>query len=156
MKTADRHAGAVVPLSPRVRAALAAIVAAGFVLRVVYLLIAVRTPGFTWADPDGYLHNALLLVRPDGWHWSFDVAKYDAAGRVYALPALYSIFLSFIALFPGMPLTAQLAQIVLSTMASVLLFALGRYLHSPAAGLWASAAYAASFPNIFNVWSTSQ
>ena len=156
MKTADRHAGAVVPLSPRVRAALAAIVAAGFVLRVVFLLIAVRTPGFTWADPDGYLHNALLLVRPDGWHWSFDVAKYDAAGRVYALPALYSIFLSFIALFPGMPLTAQLAQIVLSTMAIVLVFALGRYLHSPAAGLWASAAYAASFPNIFNVWSTSQ
>ena len=156
MNTADREAGAVTPLTTRVRLLLAAIVAAGLALRLIYLLIAVRTPGFTWADPDGYLHNALLLARPDGWHWSFDVAKYHAGGRIYALPALYSIFLSFVALLPGLPVTALVAQIALSTIAIVLVFALGRYLHSSAAGLWASAAYAASFPNIFNVWSTSQ
>jgi hypothetical protein len=135
---------------------LGAILAAGFAVRLVYLLIAVRTPGFQWQDPDGYLANAMLLARPDGWHWSFDVARYVAHGQVYALPPLYSIFLSVVALFPGMTLTAQLAQIVLSTIAVALVFVLGRLLHSTATGLWASAAYAASASSIFNVWSTSQ
>jgi hypothetical protein len=136
---------------------LAAIVIAGFSLRLAYLLLAVRTPGFAWEDPDKYLANALLLARgPDGWHWSFDVAKYVAAGRVYALPPLYATFLSVFLLFPGMPFTAQVAQIVLSTIAIVLVFALGRMLHSTATGLWASGAYALSVSNIFAVWSTSQ
>ncbi len=137
--------------------ALAAIVAVGFSVRLVYLLLAVRTPGFTWEDPDRYLANALLLARgPDGWQWSFDVAKYVAAGRVYALPPLYATFLSVFLMFPGMPFTAQFAQVVLSTIAIVLVFALGRMLHSTATGLWASAAYALSVSSIFNVWSTSQ
>jgi hypothetical protein len=135
--------------------ALAAILAAGFGIRLTYLLLAVRTPGFRWEDPDGYLHRAFLLARPDGWHWTFDVAKY-VHGQVYALPPLYSIFLSVVALFPGLPFSALLAQTVLSTIAIALVFLLGRMLHSSAAGLWASAAYALSVSNIFNVWSTSQ
>jgi hypothetical protein len=144
------------PALSRSHLALAVILAAGFGIRLVYLLLAVRTPGFRWEDPDGYLEHALLLVRAGGWHWTFDVAKYEVHGQVYALPALYSIFLSVIALFPGLPFSAQLAQIVLSTIAIALLFTLGRMLHSPATGLWASAAYAASASSIFNVWSTSQ
>src|SRR5438094_186747 len=83
-----------------------------------------------------------------------DVAKYVANGQVYALPPLYSIFLSGVALFPGMPFSAQFAQIVLSTIAIALVFTLGRMLHSSATGLWASAASAASVSNIFSVWST--
>jgi hypothetical protein len=135
---------------------LAALLTVGFSLRLFYLLLAVRTPGFRWEDPDGYLAHALMLARPDGWHWSFDVAKYASNGQVFALPPLYAIFLSLIALFPGLPFSAQLAQIVLSTMAIGLIFVLGRILHSSAAGLWASAAYALSVSSIFGVWSTSQ
>lgn len=135
---------------------LGAILAAGFGVRLGYVLMAVRTPGFRWEDPDGYLANALLLARPDGWHWSFDVAKYFAHGQQFVLPPLYSIFLSWVALLPGLPLSALLAQSVLSTIAIGLVFALGRTLHSSTTGLWASGAYAASASSIFNVWSTSQ
>jgi len=142
------------PIRPHV--ALAVILTAGFCSRLLYLLLAVRTPGFRWEDPDGYLDHALMLARADGWHWTFDVAKYVANGQVYALPPLYSIFLSGVALFPGMPFSAQFAQIVLSTIAIALVFTLGRMLHSSATGLWASAASAASVSNIFSVWSTSQ
>jgi hypothetical protein len=135
---------------------LAALLAIGFSIRLFYLLLAVRTPGFRWEDPDGYLAHALLLARPNGWHWSFEVAKYANNGQVFALPPLYSIFLSLIALFPGLPFSAQLAQIALSTLAIGFIFMLGRILHSSAAGLWASAAYALSVSSIFGVWSTSQ
>ena len=69
---------------------------------------------------------------------------------------MYSVFLSIFALFPGFPLTAQIAQVALSIASIVLVFALGRRLHSPASGLIAAAAYAVWVPNIFNVWSTSQ
>jgi 4-amino-4-deoxy-L-arabinose transferase-like glycosyltransferase len=136
--------------------ALAAIVAAGFGIRLLYLLVSVRTPGYSWDDPDGYLEHALLLVRADGWHWTFDVAKYVINGQVHALPPLYSVFLSVVALFPGLPISALLAQIVLSTISIALVFVLGRAVHSTRAGLWASAGYAVSVPTILNVWTTSQ
>ncbi len=142
--------------SRRPTAALAAIVAAGFGIRLLYLLASIRTPGYTWGDPDGYLEHALMLARPDGWHWTFDVAKYVINGQQHALPPLYSIFLSIVALFPGLPVSALLAQTVLSTISIALMFVLGRTLHSSAAGLWASAGYALSAPAILNVWSTSQ
>jgi len=136
--------------------ALAAIVAVGFGIRLLYLLVSVRTPGYSWDDPDGYLEHALLLVRADGWHWTFDVAKYVINGQVHALPPLYSVFLSIVALFPGLPISALLAQIVLSTISIALVFVLGRAVHSTPAGLWASAGYAVSVPTILNVWTTSQ
>lgn len=136
---------------------LTTIVVVGFALRLAYLLSVVRAPGFFWADPDGYLGHALTLARgPHGWHWTFDAVKYDINGQVHALPPLYSVFLSFLALFPGVPLSIQIAHVVLSTAAIVLVFALGRMVHSPATGLWAAAGYAISIPVIFNVWSSSQ
>jgi 4-amino-4-deoxy-L-arabinose transferase-like glycosyltransferase len=136
--------------------ALAAILATGLTIRLAYLLSAVRRPGFRWDDPVGYLEHALLLARDDGWHWTFDVAKYAVGGQVFALPPLYSIFLSVLALFPGLPLSALLAQIALSMMATALVYMVGRMLHSRATGLWASAGYALSVPTILNVYSTSQ
>jgi 4-amino-4-deoxy-L-arabinose transferase-like glycosyltransferase len=140
----------------RARLALAAILATGFAIRLAYLRLALRMPGFRWDDPDGYLDHARMLARPEGWHWTFDVAKYVINGQVHALPPLYSIFLSLLALFPGMPLSALIAQIVLSTLAIAFVFMAGRLLHSSATGLWASAGYALSAPTILNVWSTSQ
>lgn len=140
----------------RLRLALAAILAIGFGIRLMYLLRVARTPGFTWDDPDGYLAHALMLARADGWHWTFDVAKYVINGQVHALPPLYSIFLSVFALFPGLPLSALVAQSVLSTIAIALVFMAGRMLHSSTTGLWASAGYAVSVPAIIGVYSTSQ
>jgi hypothetical protein len=156
MRNADEGFPQARPRRWRPRLALAAILAFGFGVRLAYLLIVTRTPGFRWDDPDGYLARALLLARADGWHWTFDVAKYAVNGQVYALPPLYSIFLSVVALFPGLPFSAQVAQIVLSTISIALVFTLGRMLHSSATGLWASAAYALSAPSILGVWSTSQ
>ena len=140
-----------------VRLALTAIIGAGFALRMAYLLSVVRAPGFFWGDPDGYLGHALILARgPHGWHWTFDAVKYEINGQIHALPPLYSVFLSFLALFPGVPLSIQIAHVVLSTAAIGFVFALGRMVHSSATGLWAAAGYAISIPVIFNVWSSSQ
>ena len=136
---------------------LTLIVAIGFALRIAYLASVVRAPGFVWGDPDGYLLHAQMLAHgPHGWHWTFDAVRYDINGQVHALPPLYSVFLSFIALFRGLPLTAQVAQVLLSTASIGIVFGLGRIVHSPAAGLWAAGAYAVSIPSIFGVWSTSQ
>jgi hypothetical protein len=137
-------------------AILAVVLLVGLAVRLQYLLMAIRTPGFTWSDPDGYLEHALMLAGPHGWHWTFDVARYPINGQIHALPPLYSIFLSFIALWPGLPLSALIVQLVLAVAAIALVFALGRMVHSPAAGLLAASAYALSVSSIFNVWSTSQ
>lgn len=69
---------------------------------------------------------------------------------------MYSVFLSVFALWPGFPLSAQVAQIGLAVVSIALVFALGRRVHSARAGLLAAAIYALWVPNIFNVWSTSQ
>jgi 4-amino-4-deoxy-L-arabinose transferase-like glycosyltransferase len=137
--------------------ALVAIAILGFVLRLSYLLHAINTPGFVWEDPDGYMTQALKLAGGGhSWRWTFDAVTYSINAQHHALPPMYSAFLSVFALFPGFPLSAQVAQVVLATLAIVLMFELGRLLHSPATGLVAAAAYAIWIPNIFNVWSTSQ
>ena len=125
-------------------------------LRVAYFAAARQTPGYTWEDPDGYLRQALKLVQTGSWRWTFDAATYDIEYRRHALPPGYSVFLSFFALFPGFPLTAQIAQILLAIVTVVLLFAIGREIHSPATGLIVALGYAIWIPNIFSVWSTSQ
>jgi hypothetical protein len=152
----DRLAGSDACAS-RVGIALAFVIAIGFALRIAYLISVLRAPGFVWGDPDGYLDHALLLARgPHGWHWTFDAVKYEIKGQVHALPPLYTVFLSVIALFPGLPQTAQLAQVLVSTAAIFVMFQLGRLIHSTSAGLWAAGAYAVSVPAIFAVWSTQQ
>ena len=138
------------------RAALIAIVAAGLALRLAYFAHAVHTPGYTWEDPDKYIAQAMRLAGPDGWRWTYRAVTYTINGQRHALPPMYSVFLSLFVLFPGFPLTAQIAQIFLSAAAIWLVFALGRLAHTPRAGLLAATAYALWVPNIFNVWSTSQ
>ena len=82
------HATGALRLSPRI--VLALIIAIGLVVRIAYLRLVVHTPGFVWADPDGYLDHALMLARgPGGWHWTFDAVRYQINGQVHALPPLY-------------------------------------------------------------------
>jgi 4-amino-4-deoxy-L-arabinose transferase-like glycosyltransferase len=135
---------------------LAAILCTAFAIRLWYLLTVTATPGFVWDDPDGYVEHGLTLVRGGRWHWTFDAVQYSIAGRQHALPPLYAVFLSAFIAFPHFPLTARLAQILLAVVAVALVFALGRIIHSPRAGLLSAAAYAIWVPNILNVWSTSQ
>jgi hypothetical protein len=136
---------------------LGLILAAGLALRAAYFEDARHTAGYAWEDPDQYVTKALTLVGPGGhWRWTFDAVTYDLEGRRHALPPGYSIFLSLFALFPGFPLTAQIAQILLAVASIALVFDLGRTLHSPWTGVVAAAGYAIWVPNIFGVWSTSQ
>jgi hypothetical protein len=135
---------------------LLAIMAVGAVVRVLALVDATRSPGYVWEDPDGYLSQGLRLAGPDGWAWTFDAVTYTINGQRHALPPMYSIFLSWFALWPGFPLTAQIGQLVLAVLTIPLLFALGRRLHSSRAGLIAAGMIALWVPNIFGVWSTSQ
>ena len=98
----------------------------------------------------------MLARGPGGWHWTFDAVRYQINGQVHALPPLYSVMLSLLALMPGLPRSALIVHVVLSTIAIGFVYGLGRLVHSPAGGLWAAGAYALSIPAIFNVWSTSQ
>lgn len=138
------------------RVALALIVFTAFGLRLGYLIHAQNTPGYAWEDPDGYLFRASRMVRSGDWRWSYNAVTYTINGQRHALPPLYSIFLSGFVRFPGFPLSPQVTQVVIGAAATLLIFALGRRLHSVRAGLIAAAAYALWVPNIFNVWSTSQ
>jgi hypothetical protein len=140
----------------RERVALAVILTIALALRLTYLVSAWHSPGYTWGDPDGYVSQALKLVGPDGWRWTFRAVTYTINEQPHALPPGYSVFLSAFALFPAFPATAQVAQALLGAVATWLLFVLGRQVHSARAGLVAAAGYAIWVPNIFNVWSTSQ
>ena len=136
--------------------ALAAIVATGLALRLGYLTYALATPGFEWQDPDLYMRQALRLTRDDGWRWTFDAVTHTLNRQRHALPPMYPVFLSVFALFPGFPVSALVAQAALGALAILLMFELGRLVHSARAGLIAAAGFAIWVPNIFNVWSTSQ
>ena len=143
-------------MTRRQRVALGVIVALGLLLRTVYFFSAVHSDGFVWADPDGYIGQALRLVRRGEWVWNFSAIVYTFNGHRYALPPGYFVFLSLFMLFPRFPLTAEVAQLLLGVISIPLVFALGRRVHSVTAGLFAAAGFALWVPNIFNVWSTSQ
>lgn len=138
---------------------LGAILLLGLSLRLGYLLHAVSLPGYAWHDPDSYASKAVELANGSsgsGWEWSFDAVRHSVSGRDYLLPPLYPAFLSLFARFPGYPLSAQVGQIVLGTLAIGLVFLLGRQVHSERAGLIAALAYALWLPNVIAVWSTMQ
>jgi 4-amino-4-deoxy-L-arabinose transferase-like glycosyltransferase len=144
------------PRAGHVFVPLAIVLTIGMGIRLAYFTAAVSSPGYSWEDPDGYMVQAVNLVRDGDWRWTFDAVTYDIEGRRHALPPGYSVFLSFFALFPGFPLTAQVAQVLLAGVAMLLIYDLGRLVHSRRAGLMAAAGFAVWVPNIFNVWSTSQ
>ena len=135
---------------------LLAILTFGLGVRLTALVNALHSPGYSWQDPDGYMTQAIRLGGRDGWTWTFDAVTYTINGQRHALPPMYSVFLSMFALWPGFPLSAQVAQVGLAVVSIALVFALGRCVHSTRAGLVAASLYALWVPNIFNVWSTSQ
>jgi hypothetical protein len=143
-------------MSSRQHLVLWLIVALGAAVRLTYLLDAVNSPGFVWEDPDKYMTQAFHLVRRGEWHWTFNAVVYSINGQRHALPPGYSVFLSLFTLFPGLPVTALVAQALLAVASIPLVFSLGRQIHSVAAGLIAAGGFAVWVPNIFNVWSTSQ
>ena len=61
------------------------------------------------------------------------------SAKAASVPPGYPVFLSWFALFPGYPRSAQVAQALLSAATVWLLFLLGRRLHSERAGLIAAA-----------------
>lgn len=136
--------------------ALLIILTLGLALRLAALVNALHTPGYSWEDPDGYMAQARRLAGRDGWAWTFDAVTYSINNQRHALPPMYSVFLSLFALWPGFPLSAQVAQIGLAVASNALVFALGRLVHSTRTGLVAASAFALWVPNIFGVWSTSQ
>jgi hypothetical protein len=114
-------------------------------------------PGYRWVDPDSYERKARDLARgDDGWQWSFDAVRHTVDGRDYALPPLYPTFLSAFAVFPGFPRSAQVGQVLLSSLSIVLVFFMARSLHSERAGVLAAVIYALWLPNVIAVWSTMQ
>jgi 4-amino-4-deoxy-L-arabinose transferase-like glycosyltransferase len=135
---------------------LLVILTLGFAVRLMALSDALHTPGYVWEDPDGYMAKAVRLAGPAGWAWTFEAVTYTINGQRHALPPMYSVFLSVFAVWPGFPLSAQVAQVVLAVVSIALVFALGRRVHSARAGLVAAGINALWVPNIFGVWSTSQ
>lgn len=129
----------------------------GFGLRLAYLLVVTSDPRFQWIDPDDYIGSALALAGGgEGWQWSFDAVRHSVEGHHFALPPLYPAFLSFFALLPAFPFSAQVAQILLGTVSIALTFELGRLIHSPKTGLIAAGIHALWLPAIIAVWSTMQ
>lgn len=135
---------------------LVLIMVLGLALRAGYLTYAIHTPEYTWADPDGYIERARRLVRSGEWRWTFEAATFRIVNRRHALPPAFSVVLSFFLLYPGFPLSAQIAFMLLGIASLALLFELGRLVHSPRAGLIAAAASAVAVHNIIGVWSASQ
>ena len=145
-------------MTQRSRIALLGITALGLLLRLGYLAHATSLPRYVLDDPDHYeLKGRALAGDGEGWKWSYDVVSHNSYDhRTYMLPPGYPVFLSWFALFPGYPRSAQVAQALLSAATVLLLFLLGRRLHSERAGLVAAAVYALWVPNIIAVWSTMQ
>lgn len=145
-------------MSRRSALTLTLIVLFGFGVRMAYLLHVTSQPRYEWVDPDHYkLKGSRLAGDGRGWRWTFEAVRHSSYDqRFYVLPPAYPVFLSLFALFPGYPFTAQVGQVFFSTATIVLLFFLGRQLHSERAGLIAAAVYAVWLPNVIAVWSTMQ
>lgn len=125
------------------------LVLAALALRVGYLLVATRRPGFRWIDPDRYAEMARLLAGGEGgWRWTLDAVLY----LKHVKAPLYPVFLSFFALLPApYPFSAALVQAVASAACAGLLFVMGRGIHSSRAGFIAALLYAVYLPSIFDV-----
>jgi hypothetical protein len=136
---------------------LGVVLAVGLGVRLAYVAYATSQPGFFWEDPDSYMrHGERLASGAEGWHFDFEAVEHHVEGGRYVLPPLYPVFLSLFALFPGYPVNAIVGQAFLATLVVVLLFLLGREIHSERAGLVAAAIWALWLPNVIAVWSTMQ
>jgi Dolichyl-phosphate-mannose-protein mannosyltransferase len=130
---------------------LGAILLAALAVRLAYLLPLLRDPAFDLVDPDRYLYGGEMLAR-GGFRWTFDIVRYEYAGRSFYLPPLYPVFLSLFSVFADTARAALVGQAILNVIGVALLFELGRRVHSTRAGLMAAAIYAVWFPNVIASW----
>ncbi len=114
-------------------------------LRLGYVFLVADYPGFVWVDPDGYTRKARLLTEGGSWRWTIEAARYQ---RDYFKAPLYPLFLSFFSQLPNYLFTAAVAEACLAALATVGVFFIGHSLHSSAAGLLGSAAYAVYYPSV--------
>ncbi|MEI6667390.1 MAG: glycosyltransferase family 39 protein [Acidobacteriota bacterium] len=133
-------------LSPSTRVALAAILSAGFLLRIVPILILARASPFTFGDPDGYAYSgAYVADHPGTWLWLRDVVQFGH----YLKAPLYPSMLTAIAVVwrSAFPLNAAILQVLLAVASGVAMFRIGQRLHSARAGLIATGLYMCYLPN---------
>lgn len=129
---------------------IAAIVAFAVTIRLAFLDYLVKTPGFTWIDPDSYLFHAFSLIDSSGhWRWTLDAVRYSGP---YIKAPLYQLLLSLFEYSPrGYGLTAGVTHALLAGLTVFALWALGTDLHSRRAALLAAFAYAIYFPSLVSV-----
>lgn len=100
------------------------------------------------SDPDGYAQMAHLLVGEDGaWRWNAQAVEYAE----FTKAPLYQTSLSFLLLLTPLvpfPRSALVMQAVVDAATVVLMYSIGRRLHSRRAGVIAAAAYALWIPDI--------
>ena len=118
-------------------------------VRLAFLAWQVHHPAFEWSNPDGYLQQGLALTRHGSWQWTFDAVAYLWGGSSWVLPPGYPVFLSlFYQSGSSSPMPAAIAQSVVGGLAVLPVYALGRALHTPRAGLIAAAVWALWFPAV--------
>jgi 4-amino-4-deoxy-L-arabinose transferase-like glycosyltransferase len=121
--------------------AIAVLVVLALGLRLGFLRY-LAAEGFVWPDVDAYLVKGASLVRHGAWRWTFEAVDYAWGGRIYALPPLYSIYLSPFAAFASYPVNAFAGLAVLNAAVVPFVVQLGTRLHSARAGLIAGLLYA--------------
>ena len=120
-------------------------------MRLGFVLTAARPQGFRAIDPDGYAQDALKLVpRDHQWRWTTQVVRF---GR-FTKPPLYPVLLSFFVVVSpsSYPLSAAVGHAVAGAATVLLVFWIGRTIHSNRAGLIGAALLAVYFPPIIGSW----
>jgi len=126
--------------------ALAVVLSAGFLLRLVPVVLQLISPAHTLEDPDGYAWSgAYVADHPGTWLWLRDVVQF---GRYLKAP-LYPSVMSALAIVwrGGFPATAAILQVLAATAAGLAVFRIGQRLHSARAGLMATALFMFYWPS---------
>ena len=138
--------GRLEQLSRATLVALAVILAAGFLLKLIPIAALAMSPPFSLADPDGYAYSgAYVADHPGRWLWLKDVVQFGH----YLKAPLYPGVLCVIALIwrSGFPLNAAILQVLIAVASGLAVFRIGQRLHSSRAGLIATALYMFYLPN---------
>ncbi|MCX6537582.1 MAG: glycosyltransferase family 39 protein [Acidobacteria bacterium] len=126
--------------------ALAVILSAGLLLKLIPIVVLAMSPPFTLGDLDRYAYaGAYVADHPGRWMWLRDVVQFGQ----YLKAPLYPALMCVIALIwrSGFPLNAAIFQVLISVASGVAMFRIGQRLHSSKTGLIATALYMFYLPN---------
>jgi hypothetical protein len=135
--------------------AVAVLVVVALALRLGYLRY-LAGEGLVWHDVDAYLVKGASLVKTGSWRWTFEAVDYAWGGRVYALPPLYSLYLSAFAGYASYPVNAFAGLAGLNAAVIPCVVGLGVRLHSARAGLIGGLLYALWGPDIAGIGAVRQ